>query len=62
MEQENWVKSKIGISIAVDPRIEPLYNSIKQTTDYSTIIAFLYGDKAAESLGFKVLGHSKDPL
>ena len=62
IEQENWVKSKIGISIAVDPRIELLYNSIKQTTDYSTIIAFLYGDEAAESLGFKALGHSKDPL
>jgi len=62
MSQENWVNEKSGITKIEDPKVELLYNSIKHTSNYSTIIAFLYGDEAAESLGFKPLGHSKNPL
>ncbi len=62
VNQENWVAEKCGTSKSENQEVQSFLETIKHTTDYSIIIAFLYGDDAAENLGFRKLGHSKFPL
>lgn len=62
VKQEAWVAAELGFESISNPKVHSFYEANRHTIDYSTIIAFLYGDAAAESLGFGPLGHCRDPL